>query len=169
MLIQVTGLPRSGTGFASMVLALNSRCLSYHELAYYNPHGWKLQLQASQAHHKYVADCSTYGFMKGGSYPCDKRILIYSTAEDSFERSRRIAPGITLKAMEGLYQQMLDYKEKYNPTTILRADLFKCEKLVLLWREVFESEPPALKLAELCKMNIQHVGTDKMVKANFVI
>ena len=153
-LITVTGLPRSGTAFVSMLLNLHPECISYHELASYGT-DWRDVILNNEA--DIVADCSTYGFMDCAELPSDRRVFIDSKAVQS-HKSSEIAcrKEISLDVIKGLQIMAYEWCEKWDPMIIRREDVFTVHGCARIWRYCFGDEIPYHKIAELVKLNVQH-------------
>lgn len=156
-LIQICGLPRSGTGFLSVLLALNPSCISYHELIS-KKDNYKQILEKGLLEYDFVADCSTYGFYPNHSYPESKKVLIrrdiYSSME-SCEKIFRVSVDIVeyIKHTEVMCQ-WVSYNEVLE---IEYEDLFRIETLENIWIHCFGSKNGFIqeKVNNLLDMNIQ--------------
>ena len=153
-LITVTGLPRSGTAFVSMLLNLHPDCVSYHELASYGT-DWRDVILENES--DIVADCSTYGFMENAQLDSDVRIFIESNAEQSWSSSEKACrKTIPIETIQALEIMAYEWVEKYDPMIILRENVFTVHGCARIWRHCFGGPVPYQKIAELVKLNVQH-------------
>ena len=154
MIITVTGLPRSGTAFVSMLLNLHPDCVAYHELAAYD-RDWKRTMEDS--YYDYVADCSTYGFMPDAWLRSGKRIMIDSDPIQSHV-SAEIACRklIDPDTMPALRQMLDDWRNRFNPMVIHRNEVFTFDGCVAIWEHCFGKPVPYHKIEQLVKLNVQH-------------
>lgn len=154
MIITVTGLPRSGTAFVSMLLQLHPECMSYHELAAYD-RDWKNTILNSEA--DIVADCSTYGFMPEASLPSKKRVMIDSDVVQS-KRSAEIAcrKAVSLDDMIALQILLYQWQDLYRPFVIDRNQVFTVRGCCDIWEFCFDQAAPVEKIEQLVKLNVQH-------------
>jgi hypothetical protein len=153
-LITLTGLPRSGTAFCSMLFNLHPDCIAYHELASYDTK-WRQTLTNSP--YRYVADCSTYGFMPDAMMDSYRRIYIVHDAH----RSRYAAEIATQKEVPlGLILKLSeigsDWAVEENAFVIMREDVFTLRGMQSIWDICFSEDFPFLKATELLKLNVQH-------------
>jgi len=153
-LITVTGLPRSGTGFVSMLLQMHPECMSYHELASYGT-DWREVILNNES--DIVADCSTYGFLDNAQLPSNVRIFIESDVEQSCKSSEiACRKPIDLDVMRGFQIMAYEWAEANNAMLIWRDDVFTVHGCARIWRCAFGERPPYEKLAEFVKFNVQH-------------
>lgn len=154
MIITVTGLPRSGTAFVSMLLNLHPDCVAYHELAAYD-RDWKRTIEDS--YYDYVADCSTYGFMPDAWLRSSKRIMIDSDPIQSHVSSeiacRKLIDPDTMPALR---QMLEDWRDRFNPMVIHRNEVFTFDGCVAIWEHCFGKPVPYDKIEQLVKLNVQH-------------
>lgn len=153
-LITVTGLPRSGTAFVSMLLQMHPDCVAYHELAAYD-RNWRTTLYDNWW--DIVADCNTYAFMPEAWIRADKMIMIESDVVQSHVSSeiacrKLIDPDLmpTLKVM------LEKWRDRYDPMVIQRNDVFTFEGCVAIWEYCFGKPVPYHKIQQLVKLNVQH-------------
>jgi hypothetical protein len=154
MLITLAGLPRSGTAFCSTLLSLNRDCIAYHELANYD-RGWRHTLLTSRF--RYVADCSTYGFLKEAELPSDKRIFLTHDVKISHERAE-------LACLKAIHPSLIprfkaageEWAEIYDALTLSKEEVFTVDGCFRIWTYCFTESFPDEKVQQLLKLNIQH-------------
>lgn len=155
-IIRVVGMPRSGTAFASMLLALHCDCISYHELASYDK-DWRNTISNNEA--DLVADCNTYGFMHEAQIPANVLIYLDRNATSSW-RASVDATGNDLSVQQfvnvrGMMQKWAIEKEAF---VMNEGIIFTLEGMELLWTTAFGNHVPfpKEKAMELLKLNVQH-------------
>ena len=154
MIITVTGLPRSGTAFVSMLLNMHPDCVAYHELAAYD-RNWRTTIVDN--YWDIVADCNTYGFMPEAWIRSDRRVMIDSDPLQSHVSSeiacrKLIDPDV----MPGLRVMLEHWRDRYDPMVIQRNDVFTFEGCVAIWEYCFGKPVPYQKIEQLIKLNVQH-------------
>lgn len=153
-LITVTGLPRSGTAFVSMLLQMHPDCVAYHELAAYD-RNWRTTLFDNWWN--IVADCNTYAFMPEAWIRADRMIMIESDIVQSHVSSeiacRKLIDPDLMPALKVLLDK---WRERYDPMVIQRNDVFTFEGCVAIWEYCFGKPVPYHKIQQLVKLNVQH-------------
>lgn len=157
MLIQITGLPRSGTAFLSAFLSLHPECIAYHELAGYED-DYRTILDNSLKKYPFVVECSTYGYLPQCTYHESKKVFI---ARDMFESLRRsetaMGAVIALERYEELMDAAGEWVDTYGSLRVSFRNLFTVAELLRIWEFVFDSDDYfSREKAELfCRLNIQ--------------
>jgi len=155
MLITVTGLPRSGTAFVSMLLNLHPDCMAYHELAAYRK-DWRDVLTTHEFDADYIADCNTYGYLREYDVVPDKRIYIISSPAQSHRSSelackKKIEPHLMIN-LSRIGELWAIENECF---VIDRKKVFTLEGCRDIWTYCFDDPFPDYKVKELIKLNIQ--------------
>ncbi len=156
-LIQICGLPRSGTGFASVLLALHPHCVSYHELIAKNDDA-KSKIEDSLGKYNFVVDCNTYGYYPKHTYDASKKVFIQRNLFDSLESSNRIfGKNIPIKIYLDAVDAIRDWRNKWDVLYIDFNDLFSVSGARAIWMHVFGSAEwfNEEKVTQLINMNIQ--------------
>lgn len=164
-LIQICGLPRSGTGFTSVLLSLHPNCIAYHELLA-KKDDYKKQISDSLKRYKYVADCSTYGFMPAHTYKNSKKVLIHRSIEECLESSIRVFNYNVDITYYQKARKIIDKWIEQNDVLIIPfKDLFKTDILRKIWFYCFgDCNNFCLeKVEHLAGMNIQMQDPKKLV------
>ncbi len=153
-LITVTGLPRSGTAFVSMLLQLHPDCIAYHELAAYD-RDWRKTIMDNKA--DIVADCNTYGFMPEASMPSDRMVYIMNDPWRS-RKSAEIAcrKNIDIDMIMALEVIAKDWVDSNEVFVIRRDDVFTVGGCIALWQYCLGGPIPMDKIEQLVKLNVQH-------------
>lgn len=152
MLITVTGLPRTGTAFVSMLLALNPDCISYHELASYDA-DWRNTVMLPSI----CADCNTYGYLPEYDVEPDKRVYIVGNIQNSHRSAEKACQRvIPFSRMYDLWDAGSTWAAFNDCFVIGRGDVFTVGGCENIWRYCFDTEPPTEKIRQLVKLNIQH-------------
>ena len=156
-LIQITGLPRSGTGFMSVFLSLHPDCVAYHELIS-KKESYKDFIEKALLNNKFVADCSTYGYFTNHSYPGCKKVYLKRNIFDSVNSANKVF-GVNLSVRD--YEKHRDSIElwlKSNDVYVINfEDLFNAYNLKSIWFYCFGSLDyySSDKVDNLLSMNIQ--------------
>jgi hypothetical protein len=165
-LIQVCGLPRSGTGFISVFLSLHPEAISYHELITKSD-DYRSVIEESLKRYKYVVDCSTYGYLPQCSYPQSKKIFIRRNPADS-RISSQLALGVNIPIEEYVNFSSLasNWMRDYEVLVINFSTLFNVSTLKKIWVYCFDSEEyfSEEKASHFIEMNIQMKNPEKVVK-----
>jgi len=156
-LIQITGLPRSGTGFMSVFLSLHPVCVAYHELIT-KKDDYKDFLESELLTNKFVADCSTYGYFPNHSYPEAKKVFLNRHPIRSKDSANKVF---------NTNLQIDDYVKHLNAIDLWIANnkvhivdfnkLFNVDTLKEVWFYCFDSLAyfSEEKVENLISMNIQ--------------
>jgi len=137
-LIQIAGMPRSGTAFLAAFLSLHPKCVSNHELAATDPN-WKETLRDQLERWDFVVDSTTYGWLPKATIEGSKRIgLTRSCAE--------CAPDATEAFLyEVSYEQMVFCRDKVDGWSNGHYSrnykkMFNVDPLKDIWRHCFGSD-----------------------------
>ena len=164
-LIQICGLPRSGTAFISVLLSMHPECIAYHELIS-KEDDYKKVIAESLLKYKYVADCTTYGFIKDHSNPQSKKVFIDRNITECLESSKQ-AFDIDFNEEEfKSYQKMSIKWIENNRVYIIRFEkLFTIATLQALWLYCFGSEKyfDEEKVRQIMGMNIEMINPRKII------
>ena len=156
-LIQITGLPRSGTAFCSVALSLHPEAIGLHELAATDRH-WKTTIDELLQEHRWVFDCGTYQYLPRASRPEARTVWLQKNPEVSRLRSNDVF-GFNLK--ENSFQSVHELAEKWAQDTraiwVAEGTLFTIETLEFLWAYSYQGAVafPHRKIRHLLSMNIQ--------------
>ena len=156
-LIQITGLPRSGTAFVATFLALHPECVSFHELITKNEN-YRNKLAELNKIHKFVIDSSTYGFLPSCTFEQSKKVYLSRNIWES-KKSAEVALNVPIdeKVYFDYLWKIKQWKTKYNPLVIKFEELFEKETLKKIWLYCFGSEEYFMdeKAEHFIDMNIQ--------------
>ena len=161
---QITGLPRSGTAFLSVLFTLEPDCLGIHELAADDP-DWRNTLETLLRKHRYVADCSTYGYARGAQDPEAVRVYIRKDPEQSRLRcAERLGYEADASAFKALREYADNWARNSGALQVSYEQLFDLDVLAQIWDHCFDGERlfPEEKAARLVTMNIQRQNPEKV-------
>lgn len=155
MNILVTGLPRSGTAFVSMLLNLHPDCVAHHELAAYEKN-WREYLTSLVFEVDFIADCNTYGYLQQYDFHSDKKIYIVHTPTESHTSAevatrKKIDPHLMIN-LARIGEQWAVFNECL---VIDRKKVFTLEGCMEIWAYLFDDPMPTKKVEQLIKLNIQ--------------
>lgn len=157
MIITLTGLPRSGTAFASMLFQLHPKCIAYHELAMYDK-DWRKTLRMAQLMYDYVANCTTYGFLDNAQVVSHRKVCLSVHPEKSRRRAeiacQKEIPKDFAHYLTGSLYEWLD--KNTDVLIMAQDDIFTVSGCKKVWQHCFDEDFPELKVRQLVKQNIQH-------------
>ena len=161
---QITGLPRCGTAFLSVLFSLEPDCLGIHELGAGDLE-WKKTLEKLLRKHRYVADCCTYGFTRGAQDPEAIRVYIRKDPEQSRLRCiERFGYDLDADAFHVLRVFADAWARDCGALQVSYTQLFNLDVLAQIWDHCFDGERlfPEEKASRLVTMNIQRQNPEKV-------
>lgn len=168
---QIVGLPRSGTAFLSVMFSLAEECETFHELAA-TDREWKKTLAKAHEQHRYVADCTTYGFLPGAIIPESRKVFI----ERPWRESRLAAEeAIKIAISEDHYSKLSvtasHWADEWQALRVSYADPWNMDSLRSIWDHCFEGmvEFPTRKVSHLLTMNVQRMNPERVFGAESLI
>lgn len=156
-IIQITGLPRSGTAFVATFLALHPECVSFHELIT-KTENYRNKLAELNKIHKFVIDSSTYGFLPSCTFEESRKVYL---SRNIWESKKSAEAALKVSIDEKVYFDFLwkikEWKNKYNPLTLRFEEIFEVKNLKRLWEYCFGNDEyfSELKAEHFIEMNIQ--------------
>jgi len=155
-IIQVCGLPRSGTAWVSTLLNINNDCCASHELAAYDPN-WRTTL-SKWTKSLFVADCSTTGFLPGGRILRSRPIALVRDRVEAFESAMNLTHEWDFKGWSLLVEAFDNWLKEVEAPQFEFDELFTEESATAIWELCFARRPSELEAAKirgLIKMNVQ--------------
>lgn len=163
-LIQVAGLPRSGTAWVAMLLSLNPRCLALHDVISIEE-DWRGAIERGLQEWDWVADCGTYQYAPKASVPESIKIGILQDPEQSRLRAneafRQQAPPGSYDALDERLLWWL--QQDRNSLVVCRDDLWKDSTAARrIWEHAFGSAVslPEEKVRFLLSMQVQRMNPE---------
>jgi hypothetical protein len=156
-LFQITGLPRCGSAFLSVLFSLEADCLGLHEQAAEDPDWWNTVEQARERF-AYVADCTTYGYFPKATRPDARKVYVVKDPESSrLECVERFKFEIAPNALDGARELADQWAHDQGAHVVAYEELFRVETLREIWDFCFcgERSFPEEKVARLITMNVQ--------------
>lgn len=156
-IIQFTGLPRSGTAFMSTVFALHPNCISLHECLLYEENPIK-KIKELNRKYEYVADCSTYSYLKSFQIKEAKKIVVRRNLYESIRSSSNFLNSyIDEDYFKCLEEELNNFCTKYTHLLVGFNKLFSVNSIKKIWDYAFGSLDffDANKIENLLKLNIQ--------------
>ena len=154
MIISVSGLPRSGTCWATAFFSLNQSCIALHEFATGNTE-WKKELKEYDVIYPFVVDCNTYSMII--DFPYEERIWIDRDPEQCLKSSEALFGEIDKCEWDKFVKASLEYKK--TCTLIVPFEkMFTLDWMETMWNHVFRKSSVRFdehKAASLAGMNIQ--------------
>lgn len=148
----------------SVLFSLEPDCLGLHEQGATDPN-WKQSIEEYRERYKYVADCSTYGFMAKAVAPDSIKVYVKKDAAASArECSERFGYPVNAESVQSLRDYADRWAEENKAMTIEENQLFKLDTLRSIWSHCFQGERPfpEEKAARLLTMNIQRHEPEKV-------
>lgn len=134
-LIQIAGVPRSGTAFLAAFLSLHPKCVANHELAATDPN-WKETIRNQLEHWEFVVDSTTYGWLPKATFEAAKRIgITRSPAESSHCATKAFKYEVDSGSMNYCYDQIVEWA--HSGFLADYSDLFRVDSLRNIWHWCF--------------------------------
>jgi hypothetical protein len=168
-LIQVFGLPRSGTAFISTMLNFNPRCIAFHELYEKHPEPDKAIARMLKAY-DHVADCNTHGWLMKDYRPGNVRICIRRDTKSSVVATQRKLKLPLDERKWDYYATKLDeWAMESGAMVVYYEHLFKLDTLGAIWDFCFHGNDlfPMYKVNELMYLNVQMNDLSNIVSEEF--
>lgn len=162
--IQIVGLPRSGTAFASVLLMLHPDCIGFHELAS-TDENWDKTLLDAGDRYRYVVDSTTYGHFARQSVPFSRRIVLTRNHKESADDcTAHFKHDVEEGTMGTLLAILNQWAEDNADLTLDHYQLFTLEGMKALWEAAFKGDMPfpADKAKLLALQNIQRHRPDEV-------
>jgi hypothetical protein len=163
-LFQICGLPRFGSAFMSVLFSLENDCLGVHEQGATDPN-WKQSIEDYRTVHKFVADCSTYGYLPKAIVDDSTKVYVKKDAESSSkECSERFGYEVHLQSFQSIREYADQWACSNDVMVIEDGELFKLDTLRRIWTHCFKDERPfpEEKATRLLTMNIQRHEPEKV-------
>jgi len=148
----------------SVLFSLESDCLGLHEQGATDPN-WKQSIEEYRTRYKYVADCSTYGYLPKAVVHDSVKVYVKKDAEASAkECTERFGYEVHLPSVQALREYADAWASLHGVMTIEENELFKVDTLRRVWVHCFQNERafPEEKAARLVTMNIQRHEPEKV-------
>lgn len=148
----------------SVLFSLEADCLGLHEQGATDPN-WKQSIEEYRTRYKYVADCSTYGYLPKAVVHDSIKVYVKKDAEASAkECTERFGYEVHLPSVQALREYADDWASLHGVMTIEENELFKVDTLRRVWVHCFQNERafPEEKAARLVTMNIQRHEPEKV-------
>jgi len=148
----------------SVLFSLENDCIGLHEQGATDP-DWKRSIEQYRMRYKYVADCSTYGYLPKAVVHDSIKVYVKKDAESSAkECSERFGYEVHLPSIQMLREYADQWASLHGVMTIEEGELFKLDTLRRIWIHCFHHERafPEEKAARLITMNIQRHEPEKV-------
>lgn len=153
-LIQITGLPRSGTAFMATVMMLHPDCNVFHEAAA-DGHGWRERIEESRLKYPITADCGTYQFIRGFTTNDSDKLFLsrpYRESSDACAVALDSAPDYS--SAYSMREQAFQWIETYEVRSFGFNGLFNVDTIRDIWTLLNLGKFPEHKVAQLIRMRI---------------
>lgn len=148
----------------SVLFSLENDCIGLHEQGATDP-DWKRSIEQYRMRYKYVADCSTYGYLPKAVVHDSIKVYVKKDAESSAkECAERFGYEVHLPSIQMLREYADQWASLHGVMTIEEGELFKLDTLRRIWIHCFHHERafPEEKAARLITMNIQRHEPEKV-------
>lgn len=165
-LIQITGLPRSGTAFMATFFALNPECVCFHELITKNDN-YRNEIENQLKYHKFVIDASTYGFLPQCTYKNSKKVFLDRNPSESLKSSEIALKTKIEKSTYNYYlKEIKNWKDNNEVLNVKFGELFKVPTLKIVWMYCFGTDKyfSEQKANHFIQMNIQMMNPEIIFK-----
>jgi hypothetical protein len=160
VLIQIAGVPRSGTAFLAAFLSTHPKCVSNHELVATDSN-WKDTLNNQLERWDYVVDSTTYGWLPKATIEGSKRIGLTRKPEESSKcATKAFGYAVDACSMDFCYDQVLEWSKeglKFDYSEVFNAGILKAIWVYCFGNEEFFSEE---KAKFFISMNIQRMNPE---------
>jgi hypothetical protein len=153
-LIQITGLPRSGTAFMATVMMLHPDCNVFHEAAA-DGTGWRDRIEESRERYPITADCGTYQFIRGFTTNDSDKVFLsrpYRESADACAVALDSSPDYSTSLL--LREQAFQWIETYEVRSFGFNGLFNVDTIRDIWTHLKLGKFPENKVAQLVRMRI---------------
>ena len=148
----------------SVLFSLEADCIGLHEQGATDPN-WKQSIEEYRTRYKYVADCSTYGYLPKAVVEDSVKMYVKKNVDASAkECAERFGYEIHLESVQALREYADAWASLHGVMTIEEGELFKLDTLRRVWVHCFQNERafPEEKAARLVTMNIQRHEPEKV-------
>lgn len=148
----------------SVLFSLETDCIGLHEQGATDP-DWKKSIEKYRMRYKYVADCSTYGYLPKAVVHDSIKVYVKKDVESSAkECTERFGYEVHLPSVQMLREYADQWASLHGVMTIKEGELFKVDTLRDVWVHCFHNERafPEEKATRLITMNIQRHEPEKV-------
>jgi hypothetical protein len=143
---------------------LEADCLGLHEQGATDPN-WKQSIEGYRTRYKYVADCSTYGYLPKAVVHDSIKVYVKKDAKASAkECTERFGYEVDADSLSNIREYADQWASLNGVMTVEDGELFKLDTLRRVWVHCFKNERafPEEKAARLITMNIQRHEPEKV-------
>ena len=148
----------------SVLFSLEADCIGLHEQGATDPN-WKQSIEEYRMRYKYIADCSTYGYLPKAVVEDSVKVYVKKDAEASAkECTERFGYEVHLPSVQALREYADSWASLHGVMVVEENELFKLDTLRRVWVHCFQNERafPEEKAARLVTMNIQRHEPEKV-------
>ena len=148
----------------SVLFSLEDDCLGLHEQGATDPN-WKQSIEEYRTRYKYVADCSTYGYLPKAVVHDSIKVYVKKDAKASAkECTERFGYEVDADSLSNIREYADQWASLNGVMTVEDGELFKLDTLRRVWVHCFKNERafPEEKAARLITMNIQRHEPEKV-------
>lgn len=168
-IIQITGLPRSGTAFMTALTMLSPEVNAFHECIADGP-GWKERIQKSRLQYPITVDAGTYQYMPGAVIEdAQKFAIVRDSMESHLAAEKALGRRFSLESSESLDFRFKFWMRKYEVSYCVFHAIFKLDILKLVWDGLKLGEFPESKVRQLIRMRIVRKDLELFSEANAAV
>ena len=148
----------------SVLFSLEADCIGLHEQGATDP-DWKRSIEKYRMRYKYVADCSTYGYLpKAVVHDSIKVYVKKDAAASAKECTERFGYEVDAGSLSNIREYADSWASLHGAMIVDENELFRLDTLRRVWVYCFHHERafPEEKAARLITMNIQRHEPEKV-------
>ena len=156
-IIQITGLPRFGSAFMSVIFSLREDSIGVHEEGTLDPN-WMETIDKLRDKYAFVADCCTYGCFAKATQPEGPKVYVVHDVElSATECQDRFGYEVSVENFQAIKQIGMIWAVEHGALIISRSNLFTLDGIEYIWRHCYGPDIsfPLEKVQRLLTLNIQ--------------
>lgn len=156
-IIQITGLPRFGSAFMSVIFSLREDSIGAHEEGTFDP-DWMQTIDKLRDQYAFVADCCTYGCFPNATQPEGPKVyVIHDPKLSANECEERFGYRVDPDSFRSLLSIGTRWADDYGALVVDQNTLFTLDTQREIWRHCYGEDDsfPLEKVRRLLTLNIQ--------------
>jgi hypothetical protein len=156
-IIQITGLPRFGSAFMSVIFSLRPDSIGLHEEATLDP-DWMKTIDGLRRQYAWVADCCTYGCFGKATQPEGPKVYVFhDPTESATECQERFGYHVDPEMFKEVLKIGHAWAIEQRALMVNRNDLFTLDSQRAIWKHCYGEDDsfPLEKVKRLLTLNIQ--------------
>lgn len=156
-IIQITGLPRFGSAFMSVLFSLREDSIGVHEEATFDPN-WMETIDKLRDRYAFVADCCTYGCFTKATQPKGPKVYVVHDPElSAAECQERFGYEVDPAGFDKIREIGILWAVEHDALIIGQNKLFTVAAMESIWKHCYGPDIsfPLEKVQRLLTLNIQ--------------